>query len=166
MDCYIHCIESLQGTFLNAFSQSYGEKALELCKEVFLGDLPAEESREKLMMASWHGGMSIAYSQVGVAHAMSYGLSYILGIKHGIGNCLVFQHLEEFYPEGVEIFHQMRENHGIELPTGICAAISDQDMDTMIGVSLSMEPLWQNAIGDNWRKVITPQRLRAIYQKI
>ena len=96
MDCFIHCIESLNGTYLNAFSQSYGEKALELCKEVFLGNLSASQSRDMLMMASWHGGMSIAYSQVGVAHAMSYGLGYLLGIKHGIGNCLVFQHLDEF----------------------------------------------------------------------
>lgn len=166
MDCYIHCIESLNGTFLNAFSQSYGEKALELCKEVFLGDLSPEDSHNKLMMASWHGGMSIAYSQVGVAHAMSYGLSYSLGIKHGIGNCLVFRHLDEFYPEGVALFHQMREKQGIILPEGVCAAITEQDMDTMIAVSLSMEPLWENAVGRNWRKVITPQRLKAIYQKI
>src|SRR4051812_10567079 len=36
MDCYIHCIESLQGTYLNEFSKSYGEKALELCRYVFL----------------------------------------------------------------------------------------------------------------------------------
>src|ERR1700733_3073870 len=36
MDCYIHCIESLQGTYLNAFSKSYGEKALEQCRKVFL----------------------------------------------------------------------------------------------------------------------------------
>src|SRR5690606_36049021 len=64
MDCYIHCVESLTGTYLNAFSQSYGEKAMELCKEVFLGDIEEAESRDKLMMASWHGGMSIAYSQV------------------------------------------------------------------------------------------------------
>ncbi len=106
MDCFIHCVESLNGTYINAFSQSYGEKALDLCLEVYLGDLTAEESRDKLMMASWHGGMSIAYSQVGVAHAMSYGLSYLLGIKHGIGNCLVFSHLDEYYPEGVAIFNK------------------------------------------------------------
>jgi len=31
MDCYIHCIESLEGTYLNEFSKSYGEKARELC---------------------------------------------------------------------------------------------------------------------------------------
>ena len=29
MDCYIHCIESLEGTYLNEFSKSYGEKALD-----------------------------------------------------------------------------------------------------------------------------------------
>lgn len=166
MDCFIHCIESLTGTFLNAFSQSYGEKALELCKEVYLGDLPAEESRDKLMMASWHGGMSIAYSQVGVAHAMSYGLGYLLGVKHGIGNCLVFQHLEEFYPEGVDLFNKMKEKHNIELPTGICANLSEAEFETMISVAMNMVPLWENALGKNWRDTITPEKLESIYRKI
>ncbi len=166
MDCYIHCIESLNGTYLNAFSQSYGEKALELCKEVYLGSLTDMESREKLMMASWHGGMSIAYSQVGVAHAISYGLSYLLGIRHGIGNCLVFQHLEEYYPDGVALFHQMKEKHGICLPKGVCANLSESDLDTMISVSLNMEPLWENALGKSWRKQISKDKLKSIYRKI
>jgi len=166
MDCYIHCIESLNGTYLNAFSQSYGEKALELCKEVFLGNLTPSESRDKLMMASWHGGMSIAYSQVGVAHAMSYGLGYLLGVKHGLGNCLVFQHLEEFYPEGVALFKTMLKRHDIVLPKNICANLNDLDFETMVNVSLSMAPLWENALGTNWRKTITPEKLRFIYEKI
>ncbi|MDF4204620.1 iron-containing alcohol dehydrogenase family protein [Maribacter sp. SA7] len=166
MDCYIHCIESLNGTFLNAFSQSYGEKSLELCKEVFLEDIEASDSREKLMMASWHGGMSIAYSQVGVAHAMSYGLGYVLGVKHGIGNCLVFQYLEEFYPEGVEVFNKMLKKHDIKLPKGICANLSNSEMDTMITVALGMAPLWENALGKDWKSVITPEKLKAIYKKI
>ncbi len=166
MDCYIHCIESLNGTFLNGFSQSYGEKALELCKQIYLGDLEANESREKLMMASWHGGMSIAYSQVGVAHALSYGLSYLLGVKHGIGNCLVFQHLAEFYPDGVALFHKMLKHHKIELPTGITANLTDTDFETMINVALDMVPLWENALGKDWRKVATPEKLKSIYKKI
>ncbi len=166
MDCFIHCIESLNGTFLNAFSQSYGEKSLELCKEVFLEDLSASESREKLMMASWHGGMSIAYSQVGVAHAMSYGLGYVLGVKHGIGNCLVFQYLEEFYPEGVSVFNQMLKKHNIVLPKQICSKLTTAEMDTMIKVAIGMEPLWENALGEQWKSIITPEKLKAIYQKI
>lgn len=166
MDCFIHCVESLTGTYLNAFSQSYGEKAMELCKEVFLEDIPDSESRDKLMMASWHGGMSIAYSQVGIAHAMSYGLSYLLGIKHGVGNCLVFQHLGEFYPEGVSVFNQMIKKHGIQLPQGICANLTQADFDVMVNVSLGLEALWENALGKDWKKIITPGRLQAMYQKI
>ncbi|MCC6185906.1 MAG: iron-containing alcohol dehydrogenase, partial [Chitinophagaceae bacterium] len=68
MDCYIHCVESLNGTFLNTFSQSYGEKALQMCQNVYLKkDVWDSDSDDQLMMASYAGGMSIAYSQVGVA---------------------------------------------------------------------------------------------------
>ncbi|MEM8928953.1 MAG: iron-containing alcohol dehydrogenase family protein [Bacteroidota bacterium] len=166
MDCFIHCVESLEGTYLNAFSQSYGEKAFELCKDVFLSDMGEKEAEEKLMMASWHGGMSIAYSQVGVAHAMSYGLSYVLGTKHGIGNCLVFQHLSEFYPEGVDLFHKMRRRHGITLPKGICAHLPISDLEAMAKIALSMEPLWENALGKEWKAKIDLRKLISIYRKI
>ncbi len=166
MDCFIHCVESLNGTYLNAFSQSYGEKAFDLCKEVYLNDLPEQEAQDKLMMASWHGGMSIAYSQVGVAHALSYGLSYVLGTKHGVGNCLVFNHLEEFYPEGVTLFKQMKEKHNITLPKGVCSNLSESQLNTMIDVALSLTPLWENAIGKNWEKIITREKIKSIYKKI
>ena len=165
MDCYIHCIESLNGSYINAFSQSYGEKAYTLCEEIFVDDkLSKQESQDKLMMASWHGGMSIAYSQVGVAHAMSYGLSYLLGIKHGVGNCIVFDHLEDYYPEGVRLFKQMKQKHDINLPQGVCADLSDRDFDTMIDVALSLEPLWENAIGKNWKAKITRDKLKSLYK--
>ncbi len=167
MDCYIHCVESLTGTYLNAFSESYGEKALDLCREVYLEkDTIDDESQDKLMMASWHGGMSIAYSQVGVAHAMSYGLSYLLGTHHGVGNCIVFDQLEEFYPEGVAEFKQMVVKHGIEIPKGICAGLTDEQFDTMIDVSLGLVPLWENALGKDWQKTITREKLRSMFEKM
>ena len=143
MDCYIHCIESLQGTYLNEFSKSYGEKALQLCQEVYVKRQGwDEESDDKLMMASYAGGMSIAYSQVGVAHAVSYGLSYLLGTKHGIGNCIVFDHLEEFYPEGVREFKKMVEKNKIDIPQHITKGLTDEQFNAMIDVSLVMKPLW------------------------
>lgn len=166
MDCFIHCVESLNGTYLNAFSESYGEKAYEMCQEVFLGDVPQERAEEVLMMASWHGGMSIAYSQVGVAHAMSYGLSYVLGTKHGLGNCLVFQHLEKYYPKGVALFLKMQKKHGIELPTGICQDLPLSDLETMAEIALSMEPLWENALGKDWKDCISKEELISIYRQI
>jgi 3-deoxy-alpha-D-manno-octulosonate 8-oxidase len=167
MDCYIHCIESLQGTYLNEFSKSYGEKALELCQLVFLGkDRWNDDCDDKLMMASYAGGMSIAYSQVGVAHAVSYGLSYLLGTKHGIGNCIVMNHLEPYYPEGVAEFKRMVEKNNIDIPVGICKGLTDEQFDTMINVSLGMKPLWENALGKDWEKIMTRDKLRSLYEKL
>src|ERR1700754_2531389 len=167
MDCYIHCIESLTGTYLNEFSKSYGEKALDLCRKVFVEKNKWDnESDDQLMMASYAGGMSIAYSQVGVAHAVSYGLAYLLGTKHGIGNCIVFDKLEEFYPEGVAKFKQMVEKNKIDIPQHITKGLTDEQFNTMIDVSLVMKPLWENALGKDWEKQMTRDRLRALYEKL
>jgi 3-deoxy-alpha-D-manno-octulosonate 8-oxidase len=167
MDCYIHCIESLEGTYLNEFSKSYGEKALDLCRKIYVEKTGwDEQSDEQLMMASYAGGMSIAYSQVGVAHAVSYGLSYLLGTKHGIGNCIVMNHLEEYYPAGVEEFKFMVEKNKIEIPVGICANLTETQFDEMINISLSLKPLWENALGSNWESIMTRDKLRALYNRL
>jgi 3-deoxy-alpha-D-manno-octulosonate 8-oxidase len=167
MDCYIHCIESLEGTYLNEFSKSYGEKALQLCRDVFVKkDHWDDECDDQLMMASYAGGMSIAYSQVGVAHAVSYGLSYLLGTKHGIGNCIVMNHLEEYYPAGVKEFKYMVEKNKIEIPTGITKGLSEEDFSKMIDVSMGMKPLWENALGKDWEKIMTREKLRALFDKL
>jgi 3-deoxy-alpha-D-manno-octulosonate 8-oxidase len=167
MDCYIHCIESLEGTYLNEFSKSYGEKALQLCQKVFVEKNHWDnESDDQLMMASYAGGMSIAYSQVGVAHAVSYGLSYLLGTKHGIGNCIVMNHLEEYYPAGVKEFKLMVEKNQIEIPQGICKGLTNEQFETMMNVSLGMKPLWENALGKDWESIMTREKLRGLYERL
>src|SRR5450432_1559836 len=50
MDCYIHCIESLTGTFLNEFSKSYGEKALQLCQKVFVEKNKWDDECDDMLM--------------------------------------------------------------------------------------------------------------------
>ena len=167
MDCYIHCIESLEGTYLNEFSKSYGEKALQLCQKVFVDkDEWDADCDDMLMMASYAGGMSIAYSQVGVAHAISYGLSYLLGTKHGIGNCIVMNHLEEYYPAGVKEFKYMVEKNNIEIPQGICKNLTDAEFEKMMEVSFGLKPLWENALGKDWEKIMTREKLRGLYERL
>jgi 3-deoxy-alpha-D-manno-octulosonate 8-oxidase len=161
MDCYIHCVESLEGTYLNSFSQAYGEKAMDLCREVFLTD--PDDADDRLMMASYCGGMSIAYSQVGICHALSYGLAFVLGLHHGLGNCVVFDTLEEYYPEGVREFRQMMARLGIDLPRHLTAGITETQMEKMVDVSLVLEPLWENALGKDWKAVMTREKIRALY---
>lgn len=164
MDCYIHDVESLNGTFISEFSKAYGEKSIELCRQVFLEDHP--EKDDKLMMASYFGGMSIAYSQVGACHALSYGLSYVLGIHHGIGCCMAFDVLEEIYPEGVGEFRQMMKKHDIQLPKNITADMSDEAIELMITTALNLVPLWENCLGPDWQKLMTRERCKKLYLRM
>ena len=164
MDCYIHCVESLTGTYLNSFSQAHGEKAIALCREVFLGGGP--DSDDKLMMASYLGGMSIAYSQVGICHALSYGLAFVRGIHHGIGNCLAFDCLEEYYPEGVREFHRMMEKHRIVLSRNGLANVTPEEVERMVDVALTLDPLWENALGADWKQKMPRGKIRALYENI
>ena len=164
MDCYIHNIEALNGTYINEFARAFGEKSLDLCNQVFLEDHP--DSDEKLMMASYMGGQSIAYSQVGACHALSYGLSYVMGYHHGIGNCIAFDVLDEFYPEGVKTFRKMMKKHNIILPKGITKDLSEADMDKMIRTASGLAPLWENVYGANWKEKVTPELLRDLYSKM
>jgi len=165
MDCYFHCVEALCGTYLNGFSRAYGEKALDLCREVFLNDRD-DESDEKLMMASYCGGMSIAYSQVGACHALSYGLSYVLGLRHGLSNCIVFNQLEEFYRAGVHEFRRMLERQKIDLPQGVAKSVTEAQLEKMVDVALSLDPLWINCLGPGWKDLMTRDRARQLYSKM
>jgi 3-deoxy-alpha-D-manno-octulosonate 8-oxidase len=164
MDCYIHCVESLEGTYLNSFSQAYGEKSMALCQEVFLGDPP--DADDKLMMASYCGGMSIAYSQVGICHALSYGLAFVLGLHHGIGNSVVFDYLGDYYPQGVREFKEMVVRHNIDLPRHLTDGLSDARMEKMVDVALVLEPLWENALGKDWKGIMTREKIRELYRQM
>ena len=161
MDCYIHDVESLHGTFLNEFSKAYGEKSLDLCRQVFLED--HEDRDDKLMMASLFGGMSIAYSQVGACHALSYGLSFVLGTHHGIGCCITFDYLDEVYPQGVEEFRKMMEKHAIVLPRNLTRGLNEEKLDTMVKTALGLVPLWENCFGPDWQKIMTYDRTYELY---
>lgn len=164
MDCFIHNVEALEGTYINEFARAFGEKSMDLCHQVFLEDHP--DSDEKLMMASYMGGQSIAYSQVGACHALSYGLSYVLGYHHGIGNCIAFNVLEEFYPEGVAVFRKMMEKHNIDLPKNIMKDVSEEQMEKMIRTSQGLAPLWDNVYGPSWKEKVTPELLRGLFSRM
>jgi 3-deoxy-alpha-D-manno-octulosonate 8-oxidase len=166
MDSYIHAVESLRGTYLNEFARSLAEKSRDLCRDVFLGDIPDREADEKLMVASYLGGLSIAYSQVGACHALSYGLSFVLGTRHGIGNCLVFDQIEEFYKEDVHEFREMAARQKITLPRNLCAKVTDEQLNEMVRVALSLHPLWENCLGSRWCEIMTPERCRDLYRRM
>jgi len=167
MDSYIHNIEALNGHRKTVMGDSLGTESLRLCREIFLSkDSRSPENQEKLMIASYLGGLSLTYSEVGACHAISYGLATVLGIHHGVGNCVVFNQLEEFYPEGVKEFKEMMRINKIKLPKGITADCSKDEIERMIDVTLGMTFMWQHLCGEEWEKIITRDKLRGLLMKM
>lgn len=162
MDCFIHCVESLGGTLINELARGYANKAMELCNRVFLADGDAD----MLMTASYMGGVSIVNSEVGVCHALSYGLSIELDYRHGFANCVAFNVLDDYYGEYVNQFREMLELHKIELPKNVCKDLDAATMDRMIDMTLRMERPLTNALGPNWEEILTRDKIRDLYLKM
>lgn len=168
MDTYIHCIESENGMLNNAFSHAYAEQSLKLCRDIFLGDDAGQTAAndDKLMVASLMGGLSLTYSEVGVCHALSYGLSKILEEKHCYANCLAFQHLEDYYGEGVAEFKTMLTKHNITLPQGLSKSWTDEQITAMAQVAYNLPHMWNHAIGSDWKEKITIDTIKELYKRL
>lgn len=162
MDCYIHCVESMTGTMINELSMAYAERGLNLCKNVFLADGTDDE----LMVASFMGGCSIVNSEVGVCHALSYGLSLELGFRHGFANCVVFDVLEDFYRPYVDEFRTMLKRHNISWEKGVVGRLDAAAMDRMVAMTLKMERPLTNALGVDYQATLTPEKIRTLYQRM
>ena len=168
MDTFIHCIESRDGILNNAYSMAYGEQSLKLCRDIYLGDNAGQspENDDKLMVASLMGGLSLTYSEVGICHALSYGLSKIFGEKHCYANCLAFQHLADFYPEGVAEFKTMLDKHGIALPQGLSKNWTDAEITAMAHVAYNLHHMWNHAIGTDWKEKISIEFIEGLFRRL
>ena len=167
MDCYIHNIEALNGHRRSVMGDSLGIESLRIFREIYLSeDSRTPENEEKLMVASYLGGLSLTYSEVGACHAMSYGLATVTDIHHGVGNCIVFNQLDEFYPEAVKEFREMMRLNNITIPQGVTASLTSEQFEKMIDVSLTLVFMWAHVCGPDWEKIITREKLRGLYLKM
>ncbi|MEW6387253.1 MAG: iron-containing alcohol dehydrogenase family protein [Thermodesulfobacteriota bacterium] len=164
LDTYIHCLESLNGRYRNAIGDAFSQQAMLLSKEVFLSeDMLSEENRAKLMVASYLGGCAIASSYVGVVHPFSAGLGVVLGIHHGLANCLVMTVMDEFYPKEVEIFWEMVEEQQVEIPRGLFKNLTETQYDKLYNSIIVHEKPLANALGDNFRDILTKEKVVKIF---
>lgn len=167
VDTYIHCIESLSGNYRNAIADAFSDQANRLSREVFLGeDMKSEVNRGKLMIASYLGGCAIANSFVGVVHPFSAGLSVVLGLHHGVANCMVMTAMEEFYPAEVDELRRMAEVQGVLIPSGVCRDLSDEQYLKLYQSTVMHEKPLANALGDKFRNILTLEKVVEIFKKI
>ena len=167
MDAYIHCMESLNGSYRNAIGDAYATQTISLCREIFFGnDMMSDENRSKMMVASYLGGCAIATSYVGVVHPFSAGLSVVLGLHHCVANCVTMRAMEDFYPQGYEEFWNMVDKQGINIPVDVCQILTDDQYDQLYSSTVIHEKPLINALGENFNNVLTKERVVEIFKKM
>jgi len=166
MDTYIHCIESLNGRYRHALADSFSNEAIRLCQGVFssTGDMMSDENREFLMVASYLGGASIANTYVGVVHPFSAALSVVFGTPHCLANCIAMNAMYEFYPKEYELFKVMIRNQGVNIPEGIAKDLTDAQYEKLFGATVVHEKPLSNALGPEFRKILTPEKCKSIFK--
>jgi 3-deoxy-alpha-D-manno-octulosonate 8-oxidase len=162
MDNFIHCVEASHGSAMNAMGRPFARQAKSIVEDFFL----KEKNYDDYMVASLLGGCSIANSSVGICHALSYGIAFILGYRHGIANSIVFNYLEEYYGADVVKFQQMVEKHNIQIPTGVTQGLTSDQMDKMIELTYMLERDLISALGPDFKKILTPEKIVSLYEKM
>ena len=167
IDTYIHCIESLKGKYRNPVGDAFSREALLLSQEIFTSDdMMHKENREKLMVASYLGGCALAHSYVGLVHPFSAGLSVVLGLHHGVANCIALNALNEYYPKEAETFLQMLEKQGVELPAGVCNGLSEAELHKLYQATIIHERPLENALGGDFKSILTRQKVTDIFNRM
>ena len=165
IDTYMHCFESLSGSYRNVVVDALAEKAIDLSRQVFLSeDMMAPENREKLMIASYLGGLAAGF--VGVVHPLSAGLSMVLHMHHGIANCYALSVLEDIYPKQYAEMMEMMEKQGVQLEKGICQNLTDAQYEQLYGASIVHEKPLTNALGPDFRSILTLENVTARFKRM
>ncbi len=98
--------------------------------------------------------------------AVSYGLSKIHGTRHCFANRVIFQHLEDIYPEGVGEFKQMIKKHKIALPQNLSKEWDEDTLTKMATVSYNLPFMWNHALGDNYKEVANMEYIKDLFRRL
>lgn len=164
MDAYIHCIESLAGSYRNAVGDAYSRETVNLCRQVFQDDdMMSATNREKMMVASYLGGCAIATSYVGLVHPFSAGLSVVLGLHHCVANCIVMRAMQPYYPKEYDEFWMMAEKQGVHIPKGVGSNLTDGQYEQLFASTVIHQKPLTNALGENYRDILTKEKVVDIF---
>ena len=94
LDALCHCVESFWSVNANVTSREYASRGLSLILENYEGYLTDDRKSAELMLwASYYAGKAINISKTTAAHAMSYKLTKLYGIPHGLAAAICLSHV-------------------------------------------------------------------------
>jgi len=99
VDALVHGIESYLSKWASPFSDSMGEKAMELIGKnirAFVADRSNTEAAGAMLTGSMFGGIAFGWARLGNAHAMAHPLGGYFNVPHGVANAVLLPTVLEY----------------------------------------------------------------------
>jgi len=74
--------------------------------------------------------------------------------------------MEEFYPTEYNEFWKMIDKQGIVAPEGICKDLSDEQYDQLYASTVIHEKPLTNALGENFKDILTKEKVISIFKRM
>jgi alcohol dehydrogenase class IV len=192
VDALAHCIECYTSNKANPFSDLYALEGLDLILNNIMdacNDPEAMESKNRMQIAAYYGGLAITASGTTAVHALSYPLGGKYHIAHGVSNAMLLAPVMRFnepmcrdkfaavYDRCVHTGQKCttveeksayilawmeRIVKDLDIPTNLKSfGVPAEDLEGLVEAGMQVKRLLVN----NMREV-TPADARALYQQI
>ena len=74
--------------------------------------------------------------------------------------------MEEFYPKFYGEFWRIVEKQKIYIPKNVCKDLKDADYKKLINSTIKHEKPLCNALGENFRSILTDQKIVDLFKKM
>ena len=72
--------------------------------------------------------------------------------------------MEQFYPQALKEFLQMAEKQKINIPRGICKDLTEDQFNQLYEATIIHEKPLKNALGNEFKNILTKERTKEIFQ--
>ena len=72
--------------------------------------------------------------------------------------------MEEFYPEAFDEFWSMVAIQQVDVPSGLCADLSDEQYEALYSASIIHEKPLTNALGPNFKDILTRDKVISLFK--
>ena len=170
MDCYFHHHEITHSKTSESNAVLDAHDGMRLAKEVLSEDLSQYSlaAAIKSAMASVLGGSSTIGGRVGVAHAISYGLSNAAPkLPHSVAVAISMLGCPDIYSDmGYSDTLNFLDINNMPKPKASDYGINESHIEKMVKTALGMEKLWLSHFGEDWTKIVDGKFIENIYRRI
>ena len=72
--------------------------------------------------------------------------------------------MEQYYPAYFDEFWKMASNQKVDVPIGVCNDLSDKQFDDLYKAATIHEKPLTNALGPSFKKELTAEKVRYLYE--